>query len=200
MGIETEIRALIPDPERAIGNAIQLGFVPEPSFDQHDIMFDRSDGSMFRSGSKIRIRVERDRAELTYKGSFLGDASASRRTELNVPLSVEAVSSTSAFLEAIGFPMLFQVKKTRLQLKKGSTKITIDRWPIIGNLMEIEGAEPEIGAFAEQICPDVDFGGYRLKKLFADTATSTGKSIEELKFDYERKTGFKLGNIEFLID
>jgi predicted adenylyl cyclase CyaB len=199
MKTEIEIRSIVPDPANVIASAQTIGFELSHPIEQHDIMFDRPDGKMFRSGSKIRIRREGQVAELTYKGLFQGDFAASRRAELNVPIPAKEIEAMSQFLEALGFPVLFQVKKLRTQLTRGTTKITLDEWPIIGCLVEIEGEESEIRRVAEQIGPGQKFSGYRLSELFAQRIEQSGKSMATLKQEYQTRTGFELGNIEFLI-
>ena len=43
-------------------------------------MLDKEDASLFISGKKIRIRIEEDKATLTYKGDINKDKNVSKRT------------------------------------------------------------------------------------------------------------------------
>lgn len=199
MSTEIEIRTQIDDSEKAIAKLLKNGFKEKDKSEQIDMMFDFPDGQLFKSGQKIRIRVENNRAVLTYKGGFKGDDSASRRIELDIPLEASSVKDAENFLTSIGYPLLFQVRKERRLLTRGGVKATFDDWPIIGSLLELEGEEKEIKEIADGLFPENKFGNIRLKELFTIKCEETGKSLSELKEEYEIETGFKLGNLVFLI-
>jgi len=198
--IEVEIRALIPNPGCVEAALREKGFSEEPEFEQLDIMFDKPDASLFRSGQKIRIRTEKGCSELTYKGRFAGDSAASRRTEVNLPIPPDKVGELGAFLEAIGYPECFRIPKRRKVFRQDTLNVTLDWWPIIGCLMEIEGDEKDAHALASEVAPHVEFRNYRLKELFRMLEKRTGKSLGDLKRAYESETGLALGCIELLLD
>jgi len=199
MTAEIEIRALVSDYQAAEESLLQAGFVPAGQVNQIDIMYDKPAGELFVSGQKIRIRIEGDRAELTYKGAFQGDMSASRRAELNIQLNADDVANAGTLLEALGYPMLFQIQKLRKTFRKEGVVATLDHWPIIGAMVELEGDENEIKAIAGAAFPDAAFANHRLKSLFEATCAERGRSLSDLQADYERETGFSLGNISFLL-
>ena len=198
---EVEIRANIleKDKETIKKTLVENGYILKKSVLQHDIMFDREDASLFKSGCKIRLRLEGDKKELTYKGSLLNSKDVSCRTELNLPISNASVQDISNFMTLLGYPMCFQIKKERVVYEKDGISVSFDEWPIIGLLLEIEGNETEIKKLAKQIAPNYVFGNGRLKDFFADKMKDTGKSFEQLKFEYESETGFLLGKIELAI-
>lgn len=196
---EIEVRALIKNVVPAQDRLRELGFEEAPAFEQHDIIIDKPDASLFLSGQKIRIRIEKEEAELTYKGLFQGDGSASRRVETNVSISEKQIPSIIRFLEAIGYSVCFQVKKTRKIFHKRDMEVTFDEWPIIGNLVEIEGDEKAVKKCASKIAPEVEFRNYRLRELFQMEEENTGKTVKELKEEYLLETGFDLGKIELLV-
>ena len=200
MKSEVEIRALVPEPKRAATALQRGGFALIDVFDQHDIIHDRPDGSLFRSGQKIRLRIEGDHAEFTYKGAFQGDATASRRAEINVVVNPSDVPALSEMLEALGYPMLFQVKKVRTVFRSGSVAATLDEWPIIGSMLELEGPEDEIKGVAQATFPEIEFGNSRLKTLFERVCAERGRTLDELQTDYEARSGFSLGNIRLLLN
>jgi predicted adenylyl cyclase CyaB len=177
----------------------KAGFEKIQEVVQTDIMHDKPDGELFKSGQKIRIRSEGEHAELTYKGGFQGDQTASRRAELNIELSSSDLASASQLLEALGYPELFKVRKVRKTYERNGVSATLDTWPIIGTMIEFEGEETEIKSIALELFPNLEFGNPRLKHLFEEKCEKTGRSLAELKAEYEAQTGFYLGNIEFLL-
>lgn len=162
-------------------------------------MLDKEDASLFISGKKIRIRIEEDKATLTYKGDINKDKNVSKRTELDIPINQKDVDKYIMFLTELGYPVCFQIKKKRKILKKDDITVTFDEWPIIGCMMEIEGSENEIKTIAKEVAPDINFENYRLKELFERKMQETGKSLEELKENYFKETQFDLGHIELII-
>lgn len=198
--MEIEIRSIITNIHEFISNIITEGFVEIDNYEQIDIIFDRHDASLFKSGQKIRLRIEKEIAEVTYKGLFQGDETASRRVEINIPINHNQSDLFITFLEAIGYPSCFRIEKRRSLYKKEDIAITIDQWPIIGYLAEIEGPESGCKDLAKKIAPSADFKNYRLKELFQNEVKRTGKSIFQLKKEYEALEGKQIGKIELLLD
>lgn len=198
---EVEIRTVISDKDKSAiqKDLLSCGYVLKKNVIQHDIMFDREDASLFRSGCKIRLRLEGKKKELTYKGSLLGSKDVSRRVELNFPMNDSSVEEISDFMTALGYPMCFQIRKERLVYEKDGVSVSFDEWPIIGCMLEIEGDETAIKALAKQVAPEYAFGNRRLKEFFADKINATGKTFEQLKAEYESETGFLLGKIELTV-
>ena len=184
--METEIRALVDDAPALQEKLREMEFKSEPEYEQHDIMLDKPDASLFRSGQKIRIRIEKGKATLTYKGHFQKGAAVSHRKEINVEIAPGKVQEYIALFEGIGFPVCFQIKKTRKVFRKGSLDVTFDEWPVIGCLLEIEGPEAEARKLAAGIAPSKEFRNYRLKELFRLKEKETGKSITELKEEHQK--------------
>jgi predicted adenylyl cyclase CyaB len=195
---EIEIRAVVEQPEAIQEKLRGEGFEEEDGFQQHDIIIDKPDASLFRSGQKIRIRVEKRTAEITYKGLFTGDPSASRRLEINIRVEPEDVTKFVALFEAMGYPVCFEIWKWRKVFRRGNLAVSFDNWPIIGCLMEIEGQEQDARLVAKRAAPDIEFRNFRLKELFAVVERKTGRSLAQLKEEYERASGVSLGHIELL--
>lgn len=198
--MEVEIRTQIDDPRPFEERIADLGFVFDGEIKQLDIILDRPDAALFRSGQKIRIRKENKSAELTYKGKTSGDHTASRREELNLELAPEKVADCIELFSSIGFPVCFQIEKTRRSFHKGELKVTFDSWPLIGNILEIEDPENAAKKLAAKIAPELEFRNYRLKDILKKLEQKTGKTIAELKREHKEKTGFDLGKIELLLE
>lgn len=194
---EVEIRTKIDsqDKDEVISNLLNLGFVLKKKTVQHDIIFDKENAELFKSGCKIRLRIEDGKKELTYKGTMLGSSLVSKRTELNVEMNDVDTTGINEFLTALGFPMLFQIKKERLVYSNGEVEVCFDEWPIIGCLMEIEGNEEKIIKLSQNVAPKYIFDNSRLKKFFLDKMDETNKTLDQLINEYEKQTGFKLGNL-----
>lgn len=194
---EVEIRTRLTafDKDEVISKLLDLGFVLKKKTIQHDIIFDKEDAELFKNGCKIRLRIEDGKAELTYKGTMLGSTLVSKRTELNVSLDKVDIDGMNEFLTALGFPMLFQIKKERLLYSNGDIEVCFDEWPIIGCLLEIEGKEEKIRELSQKVAPKYTFDNSRLKKFFLDKMNETNKTLDQLVNEYEKQTGFKLGNL-----
>ena len=199
MTTETEIRALVPSVKEAIERLEASGFRVRDSVVQQDVMYDYPDGTLFKDGQKIRVRIEGKRATLTYKGKFQRSDGISQRDEIDIPIDTNDTHSLGRLLEALGYPMLFQVRKNRTTLINRSVQATIDEWPIIGPMLEFEGLEGDILKCAASIFPELEFGNPRLKDLFESECKKLGKTLSQLKSEYQKDTGFDLGNIEFLL-
>ncbi len=196
---EIETRAVVSDKDDIIQALIGLGFAEAYSRPQTDITIDHPDGSLFRSGRKIRIRVEGNHAELTYKGASQGDRSFSRRNELNLNIPLNQVDDFRNLFEAIGFPPLLTITKHRTCLVRSGIKVTFDEWPIIGCVMEIEGPEQPVSRLIAEVVPNLEFKHYRLKELFEMAAEKAGASVQELQKKYERENNVSLGQIDLLL-
>lgn len=197
--LEIEIRTCVEDKTEIVKKIEDIGFKKENSIIQHDIMLDTVSANLFRSGNKIRIRIEDGKAELTYKGDINNYQNISKREEINISISKEEIDNYLKIFSSIGYPMCFQIKKEREIYKKGDTTITVDLWPIIGYLIEIEGEEEEIKKIAQKIAPNEKFGNLRLKDLFEQKMKKENKTIEELKEEYYNETKFDLGKIELIL-
>lgn len=197
---EIEIRAVIDKPLDLQKKLIEWGFEATPEFEQLDMIFDKPDASLFKSGQKIRIRIEKGVAILTYKGYFQGDPSASRRAEIDIPINPDLVPSYITLFEAIGYPICFQIPKKRKTYKKDNVIVTFDNWPIIGCLVEIEGEESSVKLLASQLAPGIEFRNYRLKELFVMKEQETGQPLSQLKVQSENMLDISLGKIEVLLD
>lgn len=196
---EIETRTVIKNIDGIRKKLEELNFIYKGKYEQHDIMLDTPNADIFNSRRKLRIRIENDKVELTYKGKFENRNDVAKREELNVNINKEDVEKYIRIFSGIGYGICFQIKKTRELWKKNNVQVTVDNWPIIGNILEIEGNEEEIMVLANKIAPDNEFKNYLLKDLFKEKMCKTGKTMEELKSDYFKETGFDLGKIELIL-
>ena len=203
MTIELETRA----PLGAIDHkAVRLWLV-EHAFDliddvfQTDIIFDRPDGALFLSGSKIRLRDEgRDSVELTYKGSLLTRTDVSEREEVTLLIARHMLDDTSRLLTALGFPELFRTPKRRVTLRCADVQATLDRWPIAGWVIEARGKRRDHRFRRRRSYRPHSTCSFATtaSRTFALQSSRAGKSVVALKAEYESEMGLKLGMIDLL--
>lgn len=196
---ETEIRAIVADPAGIQKRLCASGFQALGTASHQDIILDRPDTGLFRSGRKVRVRVAGRSAELTYKGPFEGDSEASRREEISVVFSVDQVDNLIRIFNVLDFPVCLSVSKIRTELSGNGLKITFDEWPIIGCVMEVEGDEEKARALVDAMVPGVRFGNYRLKDFFKQAEINSGLSLADLKRLYEESRGVSLGRLEVML-
>ena len=197
---ETEIRAIAPSFTTMQHELKVRGFEDLGISDQLDLMLDYPDARMFRSGQKLRIRVEGETAVLTYKGRSRGGLQVSDREEIDVTFAGSEVTHLLSVFESLGYPLCFTIPKRRHKFRKGSVIVTFDDWPIIGCLVEIEGDLIEISRLAADVAPGIEFRNYRLKELFQDAERRSGSSLAVLQGDYELANHVRLGRIDLLMD
>lgn len=196
---ETEIRARVDDLDWVRTVLKQHGFSWVADVQQLDIVFDRPGAELFRAGSKIRFRIEGGTAELTYKGPTDATVGMSTRREISLPMQAQQLSAVSAFLEQLGFPECFRIPKRREIFKSESVTATLDHWPIIGCLLEVEGAPHTLESFRTVVMPQITFGNPRLRELFRETEREAGKSLSQLQAEWEEANGERLGDLGVLL-
>jgi predicted adenylyl cyclase CyaB len=194
MHFENEIRAAVKehDVPTILATLSSKGYVFGGKQTQHDTIFITASTS-FQNSRIIRLRTEGERTKLTLKGKDRGSAStASRRFELNVPVTTYFGKKILGFLPAFGYTLCFQVEKKRTLFMKGGATVSFDEWPLVGFILEIKGTEESALGISKDIAPQYAFGNRRLKDFFADILRETGKSPEELIREHEARTGINL--------
>jgi predicted adenylyl cyclase CyaB len=194
---EIEVRALATDSVQGISQVLRsLGYVCSARVSQIDYVFDYPDASLFLSGSKIRIRVESGkRPQLTYKSSMAARSDVSIRNETSIALDPAEVEIACELMNRLGFPLLFTLPKRRELFIRDSIRVTLDEWPILGLLVEIEGDETEILDAGVEIAPNLSFANYRLFELLQQTIERTGKEFAELRREAESAWKMNFGRL-----
>lgn len=199
---EVETRAVFDNKDSAVKWLIQSGFTETQEFLQHDIIFDKNNWELFKSGQKVRIRIEKGTAELTFKGVFKGDDSVWRRKEINVSFPVSEVETYVDLLKGLGYNMLFQLKKQRTVFMDSIqwVEAVIDEYPLIGFLVELEGPEENITKIAETTFPDKAFKNYRLKELYQQHVEKAWRPLDDLLIDFQKSPiWYDLWNIQLIL-
>ncbi len=158
-----------------------------PEFLQKRFNLDLPKGHEVKSGF-VRVRDEGDKITLTFK--IVGGEDISDQKE--VLIVVDNFDSTVELLKCIGcMPKTYEETKRELWIVDG-VEITIDSWPFLGSLVEVEGkSEDEVKAVSSKLgfdWKDARFctAGALYKEKYGlgpvDLARKTGK-ITELMFE-----------------
>lgn len=102
-------------------------------------IFDYSDLRLEKEGGWVRVRDEGDKITLSFKQ--VADRSVSGTKEVSVV--VDNFNTACGFLEAIGLKSKSQQETKREKWGLNGVEITIDIWPWIPPLIEIEGTSEE---------------------------------------------------------
>jgi adenylate cyclase class 2 len=129
---EIEAKFIVPDHsvirQRVIGQGGQLIV---PRLLERNLRFDTQDHRLRDRHEVLRLRQDQS-ISLTYKRSF----TAEERREIE--LEVTDMDTTRAFLEALGYEVVFQYEKSRETYLLEPTKVLLDELPF-GFFAEIEG-------------------------------------------------------------
>lgn len=105
-----------------------------PAFEDNWV-FDAGD-ALTERGSLLRLRIEKQRAMLTFKGAVTYEGRVKVRDEIETP--VGDVANTRAILEALGYEAIYRYQKYREEWFLGSIVIALDHTPL-GDFVEFEG-------------------------------------------------------------
>lgn len=129
----------LPQIERRLS---ELGaeFVAEQA--QTDYHFDDSGASLTTTDRCLRLRRESvggsERLFLCYKGPK-EKSNFKKRQEIEVEIS--DADATENLLSALGYRKVFTIEKTRRLWQLGGCKVALDRLPLLGDFVEIEGPD-----------------------------------------------------------
>lgn len=176
---------------------INKGFIDHGTILQHDRIFNED---CFKEGVKIRIRVEGEKAEITCKSKTNYCTGLQDRSEINIDIKKEEIEKYIKMFEMIGYKVFFQALKKRQKFEKDGIEVVFDKWPLIDELVEIEGEINKIENFVKEVLPNADRGTYTYKEHLELKMKNTGKSLEQLIKEYEEMNHFKLINIEKMFE
>ncbi len=198
---EFEIGFFIKDTdlEKIRTSITNEGFKFKEKFVQTDRIFDTDNAELFKNKQKIRIRTEKNKIELTYKGIPINGFEKSKRTEINVKIDKNEINNLETFLTVLGYPFCFQIIKERQIYIFKDIIITLDKYPILGWRIEIEGEEKKTKDIYEKMFCNIEKDFSRLSDCFKKKMKDENKDILELKKDYLKKMGTDLGKIELII-
>jgi len=118
---------------------------------QTDYHFDDSDSQLTKTDKCLRLRRQRvgsgERFFLTYKGAK-EKSNFKKRQEIEI--EIKDAESARRLLSALGYEKVLVVEKKRRVWRLGDCEIALDRLPLLGDFVEIEGPDGEKIAHAQR--------------------------------------------------
>jgi len=112
---------------------------------QTDYLFDDANATLVKSDKCLRLRKQIvDKSEsyfLTYKGAK-EKSNLKRRQEIES--EIHDADSIHKLLLALGYEQVLIVEKKRRLWQLGNCEVALDRLPLLGDFVEIEGSDEEI--------------------------------------------------------
>jgi adenylate cyclase class 2 len=180
-GIEREVKLPYDTPAAARRAVVDTGATPLRGRRlQDDALLDRDTGSLEADRCTLRVRVDGDRATVTFKGPPMPGA-VKAREELET--AVGDAELVIQLFERLGFHVWFRYQKYREEFRRGNLVIAIDEAPI-GVFVELEGSEMDIFAMAAALeRPPADFVVDSYLTLFRKYQAECGASATHMLFD-----------------
>lgn len=144
MCIEIEVKLKVDSLSDIENKLNELGgkFISEQL--QRDYFFDDAKGSLFKQDQCLRLRKQtagkKERCFLTYKGPK-EKSNLKKRQEIESEIN-DANSIHKLFL-ALGYEQALVVEKKRRLWQFGNCEVALDRLPLLGDFVEIEGPDEE---------------------------------------------------------
>ena len=137
-GQELEVKFMVSALEPFIRRLQVLEAVQvQPPVHETNLRFDTPGGDLRQAQQVLRLRRD-TQSRLTFKGAGQIVQGVSRRRELE--FSVSDFDSAQAFLEALGYQVVWMYEKIRQSYLLDDVTVTLDEMPF-GPFMEIEGPD-----------------------------------------------------------
>ena len=133
--IELEIKVPYEDLGGLESRLVNMGARYIEDLDQEDVYFSHPSRDFGATDEALRLRREKDRSRITYKGPKL-DQDTKMREEIE--LDVEDLARMSTLLERIGFQPFSRVMKQRRTYRYGDVLFCLDRVEGLGGYVEME--------------------------------------------------------------
>ncbi|MFC2702246.1 MAG: class IV adenylate cyclase [Candidatus Nanosyncoccus sp.] len=145
MAIEIEGRILNIDPEETKAKLLAIGAKPLGFYNFRRYVFDPAVGAPHRW---LRLRTDGDKTTLTFKELTNDSFTGTEEWEIEV----SDFETTLLILEKTGIKYRSYQENTRDEYEYQGTKLSIDHWPKLGYLLEIEvEKEDDIREIADRL-------------------------------------------------
>ena len=148
MGMEIEVKAYADDLKGIEAKIKEMGAEPTWEGGQEDTYYNHPERDFAKTDEALRIRKEKNRNTLTYKGPKIDEHSKTRE---EIQFSIENPEAAGDMLVKLGFTPVGTVKKLRKKYQLGDLKISLDSVEGLGDFVEIEALNPDI---SEQEVPE----------------------------------------------
>jgi adenylate cyclase class 2 len=136
---ELEIKLHIADLDSLERKLQSLGAkLAHPRVHEVNLRFDTPRSELREQGAVLRLRQD-DKVHLTYKGPSFSQGEVRARREIE--FIADDFTAARAFLEALGYRVIFMYEKYRTGYDFMNTFVTLDVMPY-GTFAEIEGPDP----------------------------------------------------------
>ena len=141
MGLETEVKIYLLDPNQISAKLSQLGaHQSKARVFERNIRYENADNTLTQREIVLRLRQD-DRARLTYKEPTTAHESLDMRTRLELETEVADFDTMHTILQHLGFHEHMVYEKYRTTYEMNDAEIVLDEMPF-GNFIEVEG-EPD---------------------------------------------------------
>jgi adenylate cyclase class 2 len=144
MCVEIEAKLKVDSLLEVEQKLAELGaeFIADQS--QSDILFDDADATLIASDQCLRIRSQSigdsNRFFLTYKGAK-EESDFKKRREIEVEIT--EAETAQKLLSVLGYKRIQVIEKKRRLWRLGGCSVALDRLPLLGTFVEIEGPNEE---------------------------------------------------------
>jgi len=151
MYVEIEVKLKVSSLAKVEQKLAELGadFMAEQL--QTDYLYDDANSALIKTDRCLRLRRQSvagiERYFLTYKGAK-EKSNFKKRQEIEIEI-IEA-ESTQKLLAALGYEKIMVVEKKRRLWQLGGCSVALDRLPLLGAFVEIEGPDDETIADVQQ--------------------------------------------------
>jgi adenylate cyclase, class 2 len=131
----------LPEIERKLGG-LGAEFVAEQM--QTDYHFDDSGASLTAADRCLRLRRESVGQSQTFSLTYKGDKEKSNfKKRQEIEIEINDADSAEKLLGALGYRKVFTIEKTRRLWRFGGCEVALDKLPLLGDFVEIEGPDDE---------------------------------------------------------
>jgi predicted adenylyl cyclase CyaB len=176
MAVEIEAKLKVDSLQKIERRLSELGasFIAEQL--QLDYHFDDTNATFAKTDRCLRLRCQKDgkgeRFFLTYKGAK-EKSSFKKRQEIEI--EVKAPDQARKLLSALGYEEVLVIEKTRQLWQLDDCEVALDRLPLLGDFVEIEGPDEEKIAAVQG-----NLGLSALPHIPKSYAALTGAKLREL--------------------
>ena len=180
-GVEREIKLPYDSPSAARRAVIEAGAIPLRARRlQHDHLLDRETEPLGDRHCTLRVRIDGDRAHVTFKGA---PALGLTKVREELETTVGDGELLLRLFERLGFRVWFRCQKYREELRQGDLVIAVDESPI-GTFVELEGSEANILSMAAALGrPTTDFVLDSYLALFLKHRAAHGSTATHMLFN-----------------
>jgi adenylate cyclase class 2 len=142
MYVEIEVKLKLNSPADTEQKLTELGaeFLTEQS--QTDYFFDDANASLTTTDRCLRLRRQSvpgsERYFLTYKGP---KEQSNFKKKQEIELEIKQEQAAQKLLSALGYEQILVIEKNRRLWQLGGCSVALDRLPLLGDFIEIEGPD-----------------------------------------------------------